>query len=1383
MSDREGSSSREERLDSILDSFIAAITRGEEPDVDEILARNPDLREPLQKRFRGYLEAQSDLLKIAPAHRSQTFEGRVLGDFVLIREIGSGGMGIVFEAEQIPLDRKVALKLLPAYRSLDPRQVERFRREASATAGLNHPGIVPVHSVGEAEGTHYIAMDLVDGEGLNRLLERLEDRSAEEILGERVADLFQGSHVFSAPSSANASDNEKSTSEADRSPAPNSPSPTNDSSPANEAPLRGDATYVAWSATIALKAARALHHAHANGIIHRDVKPGNILVRGDGSPVLVDFGLAYREGAASMTVTGEFLGSFHYVSPEQASSGASPLDHRTDVYSLGVTLYEMLSLRVPFHKGTQHAVIDQILTREPPPLKKINPAVPRDLATIVAKAIEKDRNHRYETADAMADDLQAFLHNRPIRAKPAGAVTRVMKFTQRNRMLMGSVAFVLVMAVVISIGALFWWIGQEKRFSRQQISLRAQESALLEERTDDLLRKLRPLVEGRTPELAYLDLMKAIRGTRGNDGAQKRIIRYTDTLRQKGLVASATRLLEELLAAEPSADVAARAHNVLGNCRFYYLQVGAAGEHWQRAAALAAEGGPAAHEARLNTDLLRLCTPTRFGLIHMKNGAGDEIRISPGYTTCVDIDFDGIDEIVASCHGERRPQFAVIGWSAKGDLETRPIPFDWSCGIELGRIEWFHRRCDGPGAPEFFFVASSRGSRKGLLSMWRRNAPSEALALCWSHPFDSCAADMACGDIDGDGHDEICMATDTRKLYVIDGTEKEAQEIIPVLFEKSDDEDISGLAVADLEGDGAAELLVVTSGHHRFGLFRGRLEEGRFAEKGELCAGVLNGMFLLSGVGPGPSSLIAARGFTPHREDLDAKIDPRFDRSGFYRISRDASHWKVESLWSPPREMGFWFAPRDPVVGCFAESANPAESAKYFVIAFLNWRKGVEGSHCLENAGGVFLQPDRSRAGGWRGTAFTGQFLMATGQLDEDPSSEIVLYNGSVMHTMGVSRPPHDRPPRVIGAAQPSGNHSNFRAMDMTGIKLIDLAAAIVDGESVVRPFAAAVQGLVDQAQFVLAQGVLDSWQWGDEERSVLFTLVHADLDLARGDYDTAAAAYTDLVRARTPVEGGLEMGGLSFDDRRSLAEKLLSGGTLLLDERFEDEETGRLVVGPGGGTLTLQSDRIGQYGGRYERGRFGALRCGPAKSDQEEYLFTTLTPNPSSLWDGTRPFRLSFKVFVSRLFFASSFVAKLVPAGSVEIPDRSHSKAFVCCILSHARNSMSQEGDRYMVNFNFPGRAVNRTGRFAAEFVPDHWLDVEMEYIPALGIAHLFVRHVDRSRNDPPLARSDVTAIEPPRGGQYALQFLLQGFAVRTDDQNAALEVFVDEVRFEVFD
>jgi len=1033
----------------------------------------------------------------------------VLGDFVLIREIGSGGMGIVFEAEQIPLHRKVALKLLPAYRSLDPRQVERFRREASATAGLNHPGIVPVHSVGEAEGTHYIAMDLVAGEGLNALLKRLAGRNAGDILGRRVASLFIDSGIFSVRASAIV---DESRLDSGGSSSERGSSSTSDSSFPDEAL---SPAYAVWAATLAMEAARALHHAHVNGIIHRDVKPGNILVRKGGRPVLVDFGLAHQEGAASMTATGEFLGSFHYVSPEQASSGSSPLDHRTDIYSLGVTLYEMLSLRVPFHKGTHHTVIDQILTVEPPSLTKTNPAVPRDLATIVAKAMEKDRNHRYETAEEMADDLSAFLHNRPIRARPAGAVTRIMKFTQRNRTLMGSIASVLVIAVVISIGALFWWLGQEKRFSRRQMDLRAKESALLEERTDDLLRKLRPIIEGGTPELAYLDLMKAIRGMRGNEEVQRKIIGYADTLQQKGLVFSAGRPLKELLAAEPPADVAARAHNVLGLCSFYYLHIDEAGKHLERAAALAAARTATAHETRINMELLHLCAPARFGLKELKTAAGGSMRITPGYAVCLDINDDGIDEIVVSCHGEGRQLLSVIGWNEEGNLKSRQILFDWSCGVELSQICWFRRQCEGPGSPEYYAIASRQGRKEGLISQWRRSGESQALTLCWSHAFDSCPTDLASGDIDGDGSEE---------------------------------------------------LLVVTSGHHRFGLFHGCLEEGRFIETGELSAGVLNGMALLPASGSAPPSLIAARGFTPRRADLDAKIDPRFDRSGFYRIAHEESGWEIDSLWSPPREAGFWFAPRDPVVGRIGRSANQRDSADHFVIAFLNWRKELEGTDCVENAGGVLLQPDRSSFDGWRGTVFTGQFLMATGQLDDDASSEIILYNASGLHILGVHRPSHDPAPHVIGPDEPSGNFSNFMAMDQAGIKLIDLAAAVVDGAPVAEPATIAVQALADQAQFVLAHRVLDSWQWGDAARSDDFGVVRADLDLARGDYARAVDGYDALHRAGASAVGGLKMGDLSLDDRRRLAGRLLTGGTRLLDEGFEAEGGGSLLPRPGRG-------------------------------------------------------------------------------------------------------------------------------------------------------------------------------------------------------------------------
>jgi len=921
------------------------------------------------------------------------------------------------------------------------------------------------------------------------------------------------------------------------------------------------------------------------------------------------------------------------------------------------------------------------------------------------------------------------------------------------------------------------------------MSLRAKESALLEERTDDLLRKLRPIIEGATPELAYLDLVKAIRGMRGNEEVQKRIIEYADTLRLKGLVLSAARLLDEVLASEPTAEMAARAHGVLGLCSLYYLHVDEAGTHWEKAAALAAGLSTVAHETRLNGELLRLCTPARFGLKELKDASGGSMRISPGYATCLDIDDDGIDEIVMSCHGESRPLLSVIGWNEEGKLESKQISFDWSCGIELGRIGWFRRQCAGRGSPESYTVASSQGSNGGLISHWRRSDESQALTLCWSRAFDSRPNDLACGDIDSDGHDEICLATDMRKLYLIDGAEKETQAVIPVSFERSDDEDISGLTVADIDGDGSEELLVVTSGHHRFGLFFGRLEEGRFIETGELSAGVLNGMALLPAADSASSSLIVARGFTPRRDDLDAKIDPRFDRSGFYRIARKGSGWGIEPLWSPLREAGFWFAPRDPVVGRIGRKANRKDSViqidsdDLFVIAFLNWRKELEGTNSAENAGGVLLQPDRSSRDGWRGVFFTGQFLMATGQLDDDACSEIILYNTSGLHILGVHRPSHRPAPRVIGPVKPSGNFSNFMAMDQAGMKLIDLAAAVVDGAPVGEPATVAVQALADQAQFVLAHQLLDSWQWGDAARRDDFGVVRADLDLARGDYARAVAGYDALDQADGSAVGGLKMGGLSRDERKTLAGKLLTGGKRLLDENFEAEGEGAYFLVPGAGTLTVESDRTGQYGGRYGRGNFAALRSRYAGHDPGSLVITSLNMTPASLWDGKKPFRLRFKVFVSRLLYAATFGTRFVPAESVIDSDPTRKDEFLHCALGHARNSMSQEGDRYMANFNFPWRTVNRTGKFATEFVPDHWLEVEIEYIPTLGIAHLVIRHVDRNRDDPPLARSDVTGINPPRGGHYALQFSLVGETPRTDDEQAGLEIFLDEVRFEVFD
>lgn len=328
-----------------------------------------------------------------------------LGEFRILREIGRGGMGIVYEAEQTSLGRTVALKVLPAHATLRGSSVERFRREASMAARLRHPGIVEVHAVGESEGTHYFAMELVEG---CSLAERLDSLRSTSLLPRSGAELV---------------------------------------------PTSRERTYAAAVARMGLELADALDYAHRHGVVHRDVKPSNVLLRRDGHAVLTDFGLAREESRAGLTRTGHFGGTPQYVAPEQASGGR-PVDGRADLFSLGVTLYEALALRRPFEGETSHGIIRKILTEEPARLTGSDGRVPRDLETAIFKCLEKDPDARYASAAEFAADLRAFLEGRPLAARPVSSLTRVARWTRREpaKAAAASLAAVLVLGVVFGAG-------------------------------------------------------------------------------------------------------------------------------------------------------------------------------------------------------------------------------------------------------------------------------------------------------------------------------------------------------------------------------------------------------------------------------------------------------------------------------------------------------------------------------------------------------------------------------------------------------------------------------------------------------------------------------------------------------------------------------------------------------------------------------------------------------------------------------------------------------------------------------------------------------------------------------------------------------------------
>ncbi len=325
--------------------------------------------------------------------------GAVVGDFKLVSLLGLGGMGQVWEAEESSIQRRVALKLLHPHFEVSSKVLERFEREAQAGGRLSHQGIVQIHSVGESDGRHYMAQELVDGSFT-------------------LADAL------------------------------------NDFRQADELPEQ----YYQETAALFVQIGKALAHAHQNGVIHRDIKPSNLLIDTDDQPKVADFGLAMMEDQLSLSRTGEFMGTPFYMSPEQAATRRMGIDHRTDIFSLGATFYEALTLARPFNGDTSQQVFQQILLVDPPNPRELRSRVPRDLAVICLKALEKMPDQRYPAMELFVEDLERYISERPILAKPPTTMQMTVKWARRNptKSVAGAVA---TMAFVAVSG--FWWRANE----------------------------------------------------------------------------------------------------------------------------------------------------------------------------------------------------------------------------------------------------------------------------------------------------------------------------------------------------------------------------------------------------------------------------------------------------------------------------------------------------------------------------------------------------------------------------------------------------------------------------------------------------------------------------------------------------------------------------------------------------------------------------------------------------------------------------------------------------------------------------------------------------------------------------------------------------------
>jgi serine/threonine protein kinase/Flp pilus assembly protein TadD len=336
----------------------------------------------------------------------------------ILREVARGGMGVIFEAMQLKLNRRVALKVLPSIGSgADEQAISRFRREATAAAKLHHTHIVPIYDFGQSGHTYYYAMELVEGWTLTEMIKRFAAGNAPAADNTRLAAIIRGADLGAATEPASSASIDTALTSA---------------SFTQTTVSRGRAYYrhvAHWMAN----AADALHYAHSQDIIHRDIKPGNLMLCTDGRVMILDFGLAKSTSDLSVTTTGALVGTLRYMSPEQAMAKRMKVDHRTDIYSLGATMYELLTFQPAFRGADEKETLGLIITRDPTPPRKIIPEVPKELETICLKAMEKDPNARYLTSKELADDLRRYAQDLPIHARPPGPIGRAIKFARRRR--------------------------------------------------------------------------------------------------------------------------------------------------------------------------------------------------------------------------------------------------------------------------------------------------------------------------------------------------------------------------------------------------------------------------------------------------------------------------------------------------------------------------------------------------------------------------------------------------------------------------------------------------------------------------------------------------------------------------------------------------------------------------------------------------------------------------------------------------------------------------------------------------------------------------------------------------------------------------------------
>ena len=457
-------------VELLAEDYLERIRRGEQPQLSEYMRLHPDHADEIRELFPVLLDLEQALPDTeADGERvDESAHPSEIGDYQIVREIGRGGMGIVYEAIQQSLSRRVALKVLGGANQ-DKLALERFRREARAAAQLHHTNIVPVFDVGQEDGTSYYAMQFIQGQPFDAVIQEMAlcvaaggEASALQLLCPSPGDPSSAPtrsttklQVLSVPPAVQT---RKATAVAGTVPPEGNVSHAVETMTAvtHNSPFAVSTTsdldyrpYFRSVAKVGSQISQALAYAHQRGIVHRDIKPSNLLLDQCGVVWVADFGMA-KTDAEPLTRTGDILGTLHYMAPERFQGRC---DERADIYATGLTIYELLTLARAFEADDRLQLMKLITKQEPPSPSALNPHVPRDLETIVLKAIDKDPARRYQSANEMAEDFQCFLEDRPIRARRVGTVERFVRWTRRNPVLSGLSMVIVIGLLLATVGA------------------------------------------------------------------------------------------------------------------------------------------------------------------------------------------------------------------------------------------------------------------------------------------------------------------------------------------------------------------------------------------------------------------------------------------------------------------------------------------------------------------------------------------------------------------------------------------------------------------------------------------------------------------------------------------------------------------------------------------------------------------------------------------------------------------------------------------------------------------------------------------------------------------------------------------------------------------